>query len=211
MVLEKEMNHLQTENMKLSSDVKIIRGEQTEILHELNLLKIKNDGIVNENKTLKNIIRGEKEVKGKESNLPLAVVDSPSASRVKIREQQKEFVASQYQNRPESSFQRNETAIQRQSPFVKALEKNQNHKDLKFEDIASNSSPIRPLEEDPNMINQRPPRGTQLFNSAQKPVNSTGGHTTFASGGSAIERYDKHSNSCVQPEAIRSRPNIPLP
>jgi hypothetical protein len=40
--LEEEVEKLKTENLKLSTDVKIIRGEHSEILHTLYQLEKKN-------------------------------------------------------------------------------------------------------------------------------------------------------------------------
>lgn len=47
------MNHLQTENLKLNSDVKVIRAEHSELLQELRFLKQKNEALQSENQALK--------------------------------------------------------------------------------------------------------------------------------------------------------------
>ena len=70
--LEVTVSRLKTDTVRLSADVHILTNEQTEILLTLNNLEKKNSSMAAENQALKRIIEGTRELKGGESNMPLA-------------------------------------------------------------------------------------------------------------------------------------------
>jgi len=73
--LQEEIETLKTDNVKLSSDMKIIRGEHSEMLHTLYSLEKKNISLQHENQVLKRLVSGERELKGQESNLPKPFIE----------------------------------------------------------------------------------------------------------------------------------------
>ena len=73
--LQEEIEVLKTDNVKLSSDMKIIRGEHSEMLHTLYSMEKKNISLQHENQILKRLVSGERELKGQESNLPKQFID----------------------------------------------------------------------------------------------------------------------------------------
>lgn len=70
--LEVTVSRLKTDTVRLSADIHILTNEQTEILLTLRNLEKKNSSMAAENQALKRIIEGTRELKGGESNMPLA-------------------------------------------------------------------------------------------------------------------------------------------
>ena len=58
--LTNQVGKLNDENLKLNSDIKVIRVEHSEMLHTIHTLESKNDKLVQENITLKDMIYGGK-------------------------------------------------------------------------------------------------------------------------------------------------------
>lgn len=58
MSLEKQVERLKTENLKLTTDVKIIRNEHSEILHKIVGLDRKNALLLQENEGLRRMLGG---------------------------------------------------------------------------------------------------------------------------------------------------------
>lgn len=54
--LNSQVTHLRDENLKLNTDVKIIRSEHSELLHNVHKLGHKNEQLIQENLTLKDIL-----------------------------------------------------------------------------------------------------------------------------------------------------------
>ena len=54
--LESQVDLLNGENIKLSADLKVVKGEQSEILHNLYQLEKKNNNLQQENQTLKRMV-----------------------------------------------------------------------------------------------------------------------------------------------------------
>jgi septal ring factor EnvC (AmiA/AmiB activator) len=73
--LESEVDKLRIENVKLNTDVKIIRNEHSEILHSLYTLEKKNSHLQQENQVLKRLVSGERDLKGQETNLPRPYIE----------------------------------------------------------------------------------------------------------------------------------------
>ena len=55
-----QVTKLNDENLKLNSDIKVIRVEHSEMLHTIHSLEDKNNRLVDENVTLKDIIYKKK-------------------------------------------------------------------------------------------------------------------------------------------------------
>jgi len=51
--LEAQVDRLTAENIKLTADMKILRDEHTEVLHNLFIFERKNNSLLHENNTLK--------------------------------------------------------------------------------------------------------------------------------------------------------------
>jgi hypothetical protein len=51
------------------------------------LVKVKNENLENENQVLKGMKKGEAEIKGRETNLPMAISDSPLSQTQKNQKQ----------------------------------------------------------------------------------------------------------------------------
>ena len=64
------MTQLRDENLKLNTDVKIIRNEHTELLHTVHKLEHTNEQLIKENLTLKDILY-QKKSRGVELNMPV--------------------------------------------------------------------------------------------------------------------------------------------
>ena len=56
LAMNKQIDKLQSENIKLTSDIKVIRNEHTEMVHSVYKLEKKNEALVSENLTLKDMI-----------------------------------------------------------------------------------------------------------------------------------------------------------
>ena len=60
--LSAKVDHLTSENVKLTADMKILRDEHTEILHSLFNLEKKNQALQQENEVLKNLMHNAESV-----------------------------------------------------------------------------------------------------------------------------------------------------
>ena len=58
--LNSKVNRLQDENIKLNSDIKVIRTEHSEMLHTVYSLEKKNVSLTKENQILKDMLNGDK-------------------------------------------------------------------------------------------------------------------------------------------------------
>lgn len=55
-VLENQVDKLKTENIKLNTDIKIIRNEHSEILHKLITIDKRNKELIKENEEMKKLM-----------------------------------------------------------------------------------------------------------------------------------------------------------
>ena len=83
--LNSQVTKLKDENLKLSTDIKVIRSEHTGMLHTVRKLEEKNQHLVTENLTLKDILY-ERKARGFENQIELGKMQSQNESQEFKRE-----------------------------------------------------------------------------------------------------------------------------
>ena len=163
---------MQTENLKLQTDIKIIRNEHSEILHQLHVVRSKNENLLTENQTLKNMLRGEQETKGRETNLPLPLDESKFlvADDKPHQSAQKPLKNDATHAHFHLDSGRQKPAIARQSPFAKAMNVRQ--------DFSHDRRSVSPDEVGgPNTIQQSDFAGTGYIEPGSLHIHHTAGES----------------------------------
>ena len=83
--LNSQVTKLKDENLKLTTDIKVIRSEHTGMLHTVRKLEEKNQHLVTENLTLKDILY-ERKARGFENQIELGKLQSHNESQEFKRE-----------------------------------------------------------------------------------------------------------------------------
>eukprot|EP00347_Sterkiella_histriomuscorum_P001188 403372989 len=159
-LFEDQLNRLKTENIKLTTDMKIIKSEHVELLEKVDILDKKNHHLQQENQILRNMIKGEKQIKGQESNLPRPAGTNHSRDNSMISQKINEQSNSQ---------------TRRQSPFSSFLNRNRS------------ISSLQGQQENPNIVQQnnqfsQPSENTTALRgqfSFFPTLNQTQGHNTL--------------------------------